>query len=47
MRQKLAKFIGKALRELNLSWRKEALAKKRKLANEAGVFSCGWRDLDS
>ena len=28
MRQKLAKFIGKALRELNLSWQKETLAKR-------------------
>ena len=31
MRQKLAKFIGKALRELNLSWQKETLAKRESL----------------
>lgn len=31
MWQKLAKFIGKALRELNLSWQKETLAKRESL----------------
>ena len=31
MRQKLAKFIGKALRELNLNWQKETLAKRESL----------------
>ena len=31
MRQKLAKFIGKALREINLSWQKETLAKRESL----------------
>lgn len=31
MRQKLAKFIGKALQELNLSWQKETLAKRESL----------------
>ena len=31
MRQKLAKFIGKALRELNLSWQKETLTKRESL----------------
>ena len=31
MRQKLAKFIGKALRELNSSWQKETLAKRESL----------------
>ena len=35
----------KALQEINLSWRKEALAKKRKFAVEASIFGYSWCDL--
>lgn len=39
MRQKLAKFIGKALRELNLNWQKETLAKRESLRSRLAFLA--------
>ena len=39
MRQKLAKFIGKALQELNLSWQKETLAKRESLRSRLAFLA--------